>query len=70
MLTFDIVRIMTKKSGISKIAGRAAALMTVVGLAAYFFGMFGPVRNIMFVGVAFIVLSFVAYFVEEFGSPS
>ncbi len=41
--------------------------MTVVGLAVYFIGLFGPVRNIMFVGLALIVLSFAAYFVEEFG---
>ena len=54
-------------SGISKIAGGAANLITVVGLAAFFLGLFGPVRNIMFVGIALIVLALVAYFVEEYG---
>lgn len=51
-------------------AGRAAPLMTVIGLAVFFFGLFGPVRNIIFVGVALIALSFIAYFVEEFGPRS
>ena len=67
MRSFDIVKFMSETNGISKIAGRAAGPMTVVGLAAYFFGLFGPVRNIMFIGVALIVLSLAAYFVEEYG---
>lgn len=64
---FDIVIFMNQAGGISKLAGRAANLMLVVGLAAFFFGLFGPVRNIMFVGIALIVLTLAAYFVEEFG---
>ena len=58
---------MRETTGISKMAGRAGPLMTVIGFAAYFVGLFGPVRNIMFVGLAFIALSYAAYFVEEFG---
>ena len=61
---------MSETSGISKLAGRAGTLMTVIGLAVYFFGLFGPVRNVIFVGVALIALSFAAYFVEEFGPRS
>ena len=58
---------MRETTGISKMAGRAGPLMTVIGFAAYFVGLFGPVRNIIFIGIALIVLSFAAYFVEEFG---
>ncbi len=58
---------MGETSGISRIAGRAASLIAVVGVAAFFLGLFGPVRNIMFVGIALIVLAFAAFFVEEFG---
>ena len=58
---------MSEASGISKLAGGAANLIAVAGLAAFFLGLFGPVRNIMFVGIALIILAFVAYFVEEFG---
>ena len=39
--------------------------MAIAGLAGFFIGIFGPVRNIMFVGLALIALSLAAYFVEE-----
>ena len=58
---------MGQANGISKIAGLAAPLMTAVGLLLFFFGICGPTRTFLFVGVALIALSFVAYFVEEFG---
>ena len=61
---------MSEAIGNSKKAGRAAPIKTVIGLAVFFFGLFGPVRNIIFVGVALIALSFIAYFVEEFGPRS
>ena len=58
---------MSEASGISKLAGGAANLIAVAGLAAFFIGLFGPVRNIMFVGLALIGLALIAYFVEEYG---
>lgn len=58
---------MSEASGISKMAGGAANLAALVGLAAFFLGLFGPVRNIMFIGLALIGIALVAYFVEEFG---
>lgn len=41
--------------------------MGAFGLLFFFFGLFGPMRMWMFVGVALIVLALIAYFVEEFG---
>ena len=58
---------MSEASGISKLAGGAANLIAVAGLAAFFIGLFGPVRNIMFVGLALIGIALIAYFVEEYG---
>ena len=58
---------MSEASGISKLAGGAGGVMAVIGVAAFFFGIFGPVRNVVFVGLALIVLSFAAFFLEEYG---
>ena len=56
---------MAHANGISRMAGRAGSLMAVVGVLTFFFGLFGPTRTFLFVGVALIVLSFVSFFVEE-----
>lgn len=58
---------MTEATGISKIAGRTGSLLLVVGLAAFLIGLFGPVRNVMFVGIGLMLLSFASFFIEEFG---
>ena len=67
---FDIFTPMTQTSGISKTVGTAGSLLLTVGVLAFFIGIFGPVRNILFIGLALIVLSFAAFFFEEFGSRS
>lgn len=46
-------------------AGRAGTLMAIVGVLAFFLGLFGPVRTPVFAGVALIALALCAYFVEE-----
>lgn len=41
--------------------------MAIAGVAGFFLGIFGPVRNVVFVGLALILLSFAAFFIEELG---
>ena len=64
---FAIVRFMSETSAISKLAGGAGKLAAIIGLAAFFLGIFGPVRNFLFVGLAMLAFSLAAFFVEEFG---
>ncbi|MEJ7624299.1 MAG: hypothetical protein WKF34_09945 [Pyrinomonadaceae bacterium] len=58
---------MNNPSGISKSAGRAGSLVAVIGVAAFFIGIFGGPRLLAFVGVALIAAALAAFFVEERG---
>ena len=49
-------------------AGSAGNLVGILALAAFFFGIFGPVRTFMLVGLALFGVAVIAFFVEEFGS--
>ena len=57
---------MSQTSGTAKLARSAGNLMAIAGFAAYMLGLFGPARLILFVGIALIILSFVAFYLEEF----
>ena len=48
-------------------AGRFGLLLMFAGLAAFFFGIFGGPRSYAFAGVAMMVASIVAFFLEEYG---
>lgn len=48
-------------------AGKAAHLIAVVGLAAFFFGLFGWGKMLMVAGIALIFVSLAAYYIEELG---
>jgi len=58
---------MNNPSGISKTAGRAGSLLAVIGVVAFFIGIFGGPRVLAFVGVALIVAALVGFFLEEQG---
>ena len=58
---------MNERSGISKLAGRLGGLAGLVGVILFMVGLFGPVRNVVFVGLALIITSLAAYCFEEFG---
>lgn len=58
---------MAEAQNTSKLAGRAGSLFALVGILAFFSGLFGAPRPLVFVGVALILLSLVAYFLEEQG---
>ncbi|MFN0278946.1 MAG: hypothetical protein ACKVRN_10120 [Pyrinomonadaceae bacterium] len=59
---------MTQASNMSKMARKAGALLAILGLLAFFAGVFSFLpKMIMFVGIALIVLSLVAYYIEELG---
>ena len=47
--------------------GRAGGVLTMVGVVTFFAGLFGAPRTLVFIGITLIVLSLVAYFLEEFG---
>lgn len=50
----------------SKMAGNLAALTALVGLAAFFASVFSFVpRMFLVIGIALIVVSLIAFFVEE-----
>ena len=49
----------------SKMAGRAGSLFGVVGLLLFLFGIFGAPRALAFTGLALIITSFIAFFIEE-----
>lgn len=46
-------------------AGFISSLLAVVGVIAFFVGIFGGPRSFAFAGLALIVASLVGYFVEE-----
>ncbi|MEP6946640.1 MAG: hypothetical protein ABJA02_12045 [Acidobacteriota bacterium] len=58
---------MSEATAVSKTVGRTGALLAFVGVCAFFFGIFGQVRYVMFGGILLIILSFAAFFIEEFG---
>ena len=59
---------MSERSGSGRLVGRAAGLLAVVGLGAYLFGLFGPARLFLFVGIAGMILAFVLFYIEEFAA--
>ena len=56
---------MDNSTGFSKMAGFISSLLAVVGVIAFFVGIFGGPRSFAFAGLALIVASLVGYFVEE-----
>jgi len=59
---------MTQANSFPRLAGKAGALMAVVGLLIYLSAVFGIApRMFLIVGIGLIVLAFVSFFLEEFG---
>ena len=59
---------MTQTNSFPKLAGKAGTLMALVGILIFMSAVFGfTPRTFLFVGVGIIVLSFVSFFLEEFG---
>jgi xanthine/uracil permease len=59
---------MAQSNSMSKMAGKAGALIAIVGLLAFFAAVFSLVpRTFLLVGVALIVLSLAAFYAEELG---
>ncbi len=56
---------MDNSSGFSKLAGRISSLLAILGVIAFFIGIFGGPRSFAFAGLAMIVASLVGYFIEE-----
>ncbi|HRI05043.1 MAG TPA: hypothetical protein PLL77_15005 [Pyrinomonadaceae bacterium] len=56
---------MDNSTGFSKMAGLISSLLAVVGVVAFFVGIFGGPRTFAFAGLALIVASLVGYFIEE-----
>ena len=57
---------MNEISSGSKFARRAGNLLALLGFAAYMIGLFGPARIVLFIGIALMIVSFAAFFIEEF----
>jgi hypothetical protein len=57
---------MSQITGTAKFARSAGNLLALVGFVAYLVGLFGPTRLILFIGIALVILSFVAFYLEEF----
>ena len=56
---------MANSSGISKLSGRLGMFLVALGAVAFFIGIFGGPRELAFVGLAMMVVSLIAFFVEE-----
>lgn len=56
---------MAENSGMSKMAGKFAHFIAIAGLAGFFLGLFGWGKTLMLGGIALIVVSLVAYYIEE-----
>ena len=56
---------MAENSGMSNMAGQFALLIAIAGLAGFFLGVFVWGKTIILGGIALIVLSLVAYYIEE-----
>ncbi|MEO6656157.1 MAG: hypothetical protein ABIO36_08755 [Pyrinomonadaceae bacterium] len=61
---------MGNSTGISKTAGHFGSLMALLGVAAFFFGIFGGPRVFAFAGLAMMIAAIVGFFIEEQGSRS
>ena len=59
---------MGNSGGISKLAGRTASLLVVLGVITFFIGIFGGPRSFAFAGVAMMAASLVGFFIEEQGN--
>jgi hypothetical protein len=58
---------MAQKNGISSLSGRAGILLSIVGILTYFSGVLGITPRIfLFAGLGMIILSWIAYAIEEF----
>jgi hypothetical protein len=57
---------MARSNGTSKMARNAGTLAALLGLLAFFASVFSLVsRPFLIIGIALIVISLVAYFIEE-----
>lgn len=56
---------MSESTGMAKTVGRLGSLMCAAGVVAFFVGIFGGPRTFAFAGVALMVASLVAFFIEE-----
>ena len=58
---------MDQARGVSKTAGKAGSWLLIVGVLTYLSAVFSVVpRMFLLVGVTLIILSFVAFFLEDF----
>ncbi len=58
---------MDNSTGISKLSGRLGSVLLALGVVSYFVGIFGGPRVLAFVGLGMMIVSLVAFFVEEKG---
>ena len=56
---------MGNSTGISRTAGYLGSLLAVLGVAVFFFGIFGGPRVFAFAGLAMMVAAIVGFFIEE-----
>ena len=56
---------MDNPNALSKTAGRIGSFLALLGVAAFFIGIFGGPRTFAFAGVAMMAASLVGFFVEE-----
>lgn len=61
---------MNETNARGRFARRAGNLLALGGFAAYMIGLFGPARVILFIGIALMIMSFAAFFIEEFTARS
>ncbi|MEO8648526.1 MAG: hypothetical protein ABI539_05110 [Acidobacteriota bacterium] len=60
---------MEQAAEFSKTAGKAGGLAAIIGMLVFFSGVFGITpRTAIFVGIALILISLIAFAVEERGS--
>ncbi len=59
---------MENSTGMSKSVGRVGSALGLIGLVLFLAGIFGAPRELAFAGLAMIIASFVAFFIEETGT--
>jgi hypothetical protein len=59
---------MKRSTGTSRTIGRIGSLLGLVGLLSFLLGIFGAPRVLAIAGVAMMVASFTAFFIEEVGN--
>ncbi len=59
---------MEKSTGMSKTVGRVGSALGLIGLVLFLVGIFGAPREFAFAGVAMILASFAAFYIEEVGN--